>query len=156
MRRLARVLWSPAAVLALLAIAGCGSQSVPTNQTQPSLFPVTITATGGVAGFQDVLVVAADGLVSVTRKGQAQRQCQLTPAVTEALTTAVSQVAWPRMTPGSSTPSFPDDLVTMVQSPAGGPVRLEDSQIGTAGRVFQELLDDLNAGGSASGMCTPI
>ncbi len=172
MRHITRVLWSAAAALAM---TGCGteitsagsstgtspgtstspSSSAPTS-AGPSVFPVTITRTGGIAGFQDVLVVAADGLVSVKSKGQAKRQCRLTPEAVKAVTTSATQVAWPRITPGSTSPSFPDDMVSMVQSRAGGPVRLEDAQIGAGGRVFQQLLDDLSTGGSASGMCTPV
>jgi hypothetical protein len=120
------------------------------------VFPLKITRTGGIAGFQDVLVVARDGLVSVTQKAQVQRQCQLTPEATKRLTTAASTVPWPHLIPGSTTASFPDDLVTMVTSPAGGPVRLEDPQVTAAGLVFAELVNDLSGGGSTSGMCKPV
>ena len=58
--------------------AACGgSATTPTRQSQPTVFPLTITRTGGIAGFRDVLVVAGDGMVSVTRKGK-PRRCQLT------------------------------------------------------------------------------
>ncbi|MHB8275442.1 MAG: hypothetical protein ACYDC9_11870 [Dermatophilaceae bacterium] len=154
MRHLTRVLCSTAAVLTM---AACGSQSsTSTNASQPPVFPLTITRIGGVAGFHDVLVVASDGLVSVTQKGKAQRQCRLTPEAAKRLTTAASQVPWPRITPASTQPSFPDDMVTMVMSPAGGPVRLEAPQVGAAGPVFNELVNDLNGGRSASGMCKPV
>ncbi|MHB1474612.1 MAG: hypothetical protein ACYCV4_13515 [Dermatophilaceae bacterium] len=154
MRHLTRVLCSTASVLTM---AACGSQgSTSTNASQPPVFPLTITRIGGVAGFHDVLVVASDGLVSVTQKGKAQRQCRLTPEAAKRLTTAASQVPWPRITPASTQPSFPDDMVTMVMSPAGGPVRLEDPQVGAAGPVFNELVNDLNGGRSASGMCKPV
>lgn len=172
MRHLTRVLFATAAVgVVVVTMAACGSQhastgsgspsSAPpaTSESQPAVFPVTITRTGGIAGFRDVLVVAADGLVSVTRKGQDRRQCRLTPAAVERLTTAASQVPWPRITPASSQPSFPDDLVTMVQSPAGGPVRLEDPELGAVGargQVFNELLGDLNGAPAASRMCPPV
>lgn len=162
MRHLTRVLCCSAAVLAMSA---CGSQSAstgsastttPTSENQSSVFPLTITRTGGIAGFRDVLVVAGDGLTSITRKAHAQRQCRLTPDAIERLTTAASQVPWPRITPASANPSFPDDMVTMVQSPAGGPVRLEDPQVGAGGQVFHELLGDLDGGRAASHMCTPV
>src|SRR5665811_2622556 len=93
--------------------------NTPSNSTsQPSVFPLTITRVGGVAGFHDVMVVTSDVLVSVTQKGKAQRQCQLTPEAAKRLTTAASQVPWPHITPGKTTAAFPDDLVTMVLSPA--------------------------------------
>jgi hypothetical protein len=116
---------------------------------------LTITRTGGLAGFRDVLVVAGDGLVSVSRKGHKPQRCQLSPGVVERLATTASQVPWSRITPGSTQPSYPDDMVTTVQSPAGGPVRVEDPQAGTAGQVAVELLDDLS-GPAASRVCPPV
>lgn len=154
MRHITPVLCSTAAVLAM---AACGSEGgASTNASQPSVFPLKITRVGGVAGFNDVLVVTSEGLVSVTQKGNAPRQCRLTPDAAKRLTTAASQVPWPRLTPGKTSAAFPDDLVTMVLSPAGGPVRVEDPQVGAAGPIFNELVNDLNGGRSASGMCKPV
>jgi len=161
MRHLVRVICCTVAVTAMTA---CGSQgpanspaNTPSNSTsQPSVYPLTITRVGGVAGFNDVLVVTSEGLVSVTQKGKAQRQCQLTPEAAKRLTTAASQVPWPHLTPGKTTAAFPDDLITMVLSPSGGPVRVEDPQVGAAGPIFNELVNDLIGGRSASGMCTPV
>ena len=160
MRHLTRVLCSCAVVLAMTA---CGSQSVTstpgtgsmrTSEHQAPVFPVTITRTGGVAGFHDVLVVAADGVVSVRGRAQLQRQCQLTADALEQLTTAVSAVPWPRITPSSTAAAFPDDLVTLVRSPAGGPVRLDDPQVGAGGRQLGALLTDLAGDPGASTMCS--
>jgi len=155
MRQLSRILCSASLVVAMTAACG-GSATTPTRQSQPAVFPLTITRTGGIAGFRDVLVVAGDGLVAVTRKGQAPRRCQLTPTALERLTTAASQVPWSRITPANTHPSFPDDMVTTVQSPAGGPLRLEDPQAGSGGQVFHDLLNDLHGGPTASRMCTPV
>jgi hypothetical protein len=164
MRHITRALWFAAVALSM---AGCGSQIAPTGSSttasnpssttasQPSVFPVTVSRTGGVAGFQDVVVVAEDGLVSVTRKGKAQAQCRLSPDAVGALTAKASAVAWPRITPTSTAPAFPDDMVMTVRSAAGGPVRLEDDQIGAGGKIFQKLFDDIITGGS-SGICLPI
>jgi len=154
MRHLARVLCSTAVVMALTACGG--STTTPTSKSQPAVFPVTITRTGGIAGFRDVLVVSRDGLVSVTRKGQEPRRCQLTPEAIDRLTKAASQVPWSRSTPNGTHPSFPDDLVTVVLSPAGGPVRLEDPQAGAEGQIFHELLNDLMGGPATARMCRPV
>jgi len=169
MRQLTRIICCTTAVVALTACGSqtastsgsqtastTGSHTAPTSGSQPSVFPLTITRTGGIAGFHDVLVVASDGLVSITRKGQAQRQCRLTPEAAQRLTTAAATVPWSRLTPRSTSASVADDLVTMVVSPAGGPVRVEDPQVGAAGPVFNELVNDLNGGRSASGTCTPL
>ena len=153
MRQLTRIICCTTAVVALTA---CGSQTASTSGSQPSVFPLTITRTGGIAGFHDVLVVASDGLVSITRKGQAQRQCRLTPEAAQRLTTAAATVPWSRLTPRSTSASVADDLVTMVVSPAGGRVRLEDPQVSAVGPVFTELVNDLSGGPSASAMCRPV
>jgi hypothetical protein len=138
------------------AIADSSPTSALGSGSQPSqraVFPLAVTRTGGIAGFQDVLVVADNGLVSVTRKGQQQRHCQLTPEAVERVKTAASQVPWPRITPASTQPKFPDDMLSMVRSPAGGPVRLDDPRVGAAGKVFQEMLTDLSGGASTSSLC---
>jgi hypothetical protein len=161
MPQVTRVICFTAALVAVTAcgsqnaVTGPGSTTAPTSVSQPSVFPLTITRTGGIAGFQDVLVVARDGMVSITRRAQARRQCRLTPDAVERLTKAASQVPWARITPASTAPSFPDDLVAMVRSPAGGPVRLEDPKVGAGGQVFNELLNDLLRGAAGSRMCTP-
>lgn len=157
MRQLVRVICCTAAVAAMTACGSQGPSTSPSNSpSQASVFPLTITRVGGVAGFNDVLVVTSDGLVSVTQKGKAQRRCQLTSEAAKRLTTAASQVPWPHLTPGKATAAFPDDLITMVLSPSGGPVRVEDPQVGAAGPIFNELANDLIGGQSASGMCTPV
>lgn len=158
MRHISSVFSSAAVVLILSA---CGAQTAPgsasaTSASPPSVFPLTITRTGGIAGFHDVLVVTRDGLVSGTQKGKAQWQCKLTTEASTQLTTAASKVPWPRLTPSSTSAAFPDDMVTMVVSAAGGPVRVEDPQVGAAGPVFTELVTDLSAGRSASGQCKPL
>jgi hypothetical protein len=154
MRQLTRVICCTAAALTTSA---CGSQGASTGSgsptSQPTVFPVTITRTGGIAGFQDVVVVAGDGQVSVTRKGQQQRHCQLTPDAVERLRTAASQVPWARITAAGTQPAFPDDMVSIVLSPAGGPVRLDDPKVGAGGKAFQELLSDVSGGAAAPRLC---
>lgn len=147
---------APLCLAVAVATTACGFAKAPPSMSQDAVFPLTITRVGGIAGFHDVLIVNEDGLVSVTQKGKAPRQCRLTPEAARRLAKAASTVPWPRLTPGSTGPAFPDDLVTMVRSPAGGPVRLEDPLVGAAGRVFNELVNDLNGGRSASGMCAPV
>ena len=169
MRQLTRIICYTAAVVALTACGSqtastsgsqtastTGSHTAPTSGSQPSVFPLTITRTGGIAGFHDVLVVASDGLVSITRKGQAQRQCRLTPEAAARLTAAAAKLPWSRHAPRSTSASVADDLSTMVQSPTGGSVRLEDPQLSAVGPVLTELVNDLSGGAAASAMCRPV
>jgi len=155
MRPLSRVLYSAAAMMTATAACG-GPAGTPTSQSHPAGFPVTITRTGGIAGFHDVVVVTGDGLVTVTHKGQGSRHCRLTPGAMQRLATAASQVPWPRSAPASPQASIPDDMVSTVQSPAGGPVRLEGSRAGKGGHVFVELLNDLNDEQAAPRVCPPV
>jgi len=155
MRHTARLLWSTAIIVAAMT-ACAGPAESPVAKSSAEVFPLTISRTGGVAGFMDVLVVTGDGLVMVTQKGRAPWTCRLAPGEATRLRLAASEVPWPRLTPASKGPSFPDDLVTTVQSPAGGPVRLEDPLMGATGAVFNELVNDLRSGRSASGMCRPL
>jgi len=150
-----RILSSTAVMMAFTA--GCGeTATTPTSRSLPAVFPVTITRTGGIAGFRDVLVVAGDGLVSVARKGHSQRRCQLTPSALDRLTKAATQLPWSEITQGGTNPAHPDDMVATVQSPLGGPVRLEDPLTGGGGKVFLELLGNLNNGPGSSRICAPV
>ena len=97
--------------------------------------------------------MSASCLAASSHSQTKQRHCQLTPEAANRLKTATSQVPWRSITPASTQPAFPDDMVSMVGSPAGGPVRLEDSRVGAAGKVFQELLSDLTAGATAPSLC---
>ena len=155
MRDLARTLFSTVVVVATSASCN-GPAATPTSQSQPAVFPLTISRTGGVAGFQDVLVVTGDGLVSATHKGEGLRRCQLTPGAVQRLATAAAQVPWPRITPAGPQASFPDDLVSTVQSPAGGPVRLDGPLAGHGGQVILELLNELSDNATASRTCPPV
>ncbi|MBC7559582.1 MAG: hypothetical protein H7270_09530 [Dermatophilaceae bacterium] len=147
---------APFCLAVAVATTACGSPKDSPSMSQPAVFPLTITRIGGVAGFHDVLVVNGEGLVSVTQKGRTRWQCRLTPVAARRVATATSALPWPRLTASSTSAGFSDDLVTLVQSPAGGPVRLEDPQTGAAGTIFNELINDLRGGWSASGMCRPV
>jgi hypothetical protein len=141
------------AVATTPAIADSSPTSALSSPSYAEVFPVTITRTGGIAGFQDVLVAGSDGLVSVTDKSQEQRHCRLTPEAVTRLRTAAAEVPWSRITPDRGEARFPDDLVTMVRSAAGGPVRLEDPRVEAGGKAFQELLTDLSVGPAAPRVC---
>ena len=143
-----------------VATAVVGAPQVPNESTvsasQRAVFPLTMTRTGGFAGFQDVLVVARDGRVSVTRRAQKQPGCRLTSEAVQRVRTAASRVLWAHLTPDDGQARFPDDLVVMVRSPAGGPVRLEAPALGASGQVFLSVLSDVLSGPAASVMCKAV
>jgi hypothetical protein len=143
-----------------LAVAICGPSNASTESasrpSRPGVFPLTMTRTGGFAGFQDVVVVAGNGLVSVTRRQQKQGDCRLTSVAVKRVRTAASQVPWARLVPDGGQARFPDDMVVLVRSPAGGPVRLDDPRVGASGTFLRSLLDDVLGGPAASIMCTAV
>jgi hypothetical protein len=149
-------------LVAVGAIAGCGGSRTAqtttssTAQSQPVVFPLSVTRAGGIAGFRDLLVVTDDGLVSVNRKSQKPWQCRLTPTTLQRLRTAAAVLPWSRIAPVNTRPAFPDDLVTIMQSPAGGPIRLEDPLAGPSGGLILLLLNDIGDGPAASLMCRPV
>ena len=51
------------------------------------------------------------------------------------------------------TPLLPRRLGDHCRSPADGPIRVDDPLATKAGRVFLELLNDLNGGQAASHLC---
>ena len=83
--------------VAALAIAGCAgstmtdgpSGSTPLGSGGPSsngpTGPMTVTRTGGIAGVNDVLEIAADGTAQLTRKTGAASTCTPSPSALEAL-----------------------------------------------------------------------
>ena len=160
MRTLTRAIGCAAA--AVLAVAVCGTSHASTESVSrpsvpgPAVFPLTMTRTGGFAGFQDVVVVAGDGRVSVTRREQKQGDCRLTRGAVKRVRTAASRVRWARLAPDDGQARFPDDLVVMVRSPAGGPVRLEAPALGASGQVFLSVLSDVLSGPAASVMCKAV
>lgn len=145
------------AAMAVGSLGGCaGSATSPAGHGPQSVFPLTVARTGGIAGFRDVLVVTRDGQVSLSRQGRKTRQCKLATAELRRVTTAAAMVPWSRVTPANTRPSFPDDMVTTVQSPAGGPARVEDPQAGRERQVFVDLLNDLTSGPTAAQVCIPL
>jgi len=127
-QHLTRILCSTTVLMAVTASGG-GSAAAPASQSPPAVFPLTIPRAGGIAGFGDMLVVAGDDLASGARRGRSRSE-GLAPETVEQLTAPASQMPRSRVTPASTRPSFPDDMVTTVRSPTGGPVRLENPQGG--------------------------
>jgi hypothetical protein len=80
-------------VVAALALAGCGGADMtdgpsPTNTASGSgapVSPLTITRTGGIAGVNDVLEVAADGTAQLTRRSGQTSACTPSPTALDQL-----------------------------------------------------------------------
>ena len=94
----------------------------------PGALPVTVTRTGGFAGFDDRVVVGTDGIASVSSRGQEPVRCKLDAGFLTTLTTAVSQVDWKSVGVTKPTVRHPDDMIIAVAA-GGGLARLEDPKL---------------------------
>lgn len=111
--------------------------------TSPSdgVLPMTIRRTGGIAGFNDAVVIDTGGTTTVTsRRGEAGR-CTLTPDTLTRLLDAVSSL--PKVTSSTSGPRIADEMFTTIETPStAGPVPLSDAA-GPDLAVIREILADV-------------
>jgi hypothetical protein len=130
------------AALALPALlTGCGTGGSPesgtTSSTPPRAFPITITRSGGLAGFADRIVIQESGAVAVSTKS-GQSTCTLAATVLEPLKQVAGQIAG---TATATTAAHPDDMVIVVTTPQGS-ARLTDAQLSGAASAVNALLNE--------------
>ncbi len=152
-----------AALLPCLALlAGCGTASVSgggsattagsppstsgTTSPGPASFPLTVSRTGGIAGFNDTIVIRADGQATVSAKQGAATSCRIGA---DALATLTGQLTGllnaPKPTPPTATPNHvrADALIFTVTDPAGKSVKVPDPPTGPAEQAVVALVDDV-------------
>jgi hypothetical protein len=139
---------SPVRIPFLLATLGlaaaCGSTSDrPAGET----FPVSLLRKGGVAGFDQRVVVEESGRASATGRG-AGAPCTLDRPALQHLTTLASRVEGTAAT----TYANPDDLVVVVQTPHGS-TRLGDLEAVDGNAVVTHLFQDLFGTTGARTVC---
>ncbi|MEV8375396.1 hypothetical protein AB0P21_21860 [Kribbella sp. NPDC056861] len=159
-----------------LVLTGCGDESDPGAGSSPSVpgptspttstpitstptatpggagLPLTVSRTGGFAGFNDQLVVGADGVVNVTQMGKPPSRCKLETGFLGTLTEAAKQVDW--VSVGVTKPSVrhPDDMIIAVSSGAGL-ARLEDPKLKPLVTPVGTLLTEATKPGN---LCKPV
>ncbi|MEP6798027.1 MAG: hypothetical protein ABI890_07765 [Lapillicoccus sp.] len=162
--RLVVVLASLALVTACGSTTGSGQPGSSSGSGQPGSsgsggssttggagFPVTISRIGGIAGFNDRVVVASGGVTTVTTKRGPAGTCTLAPETVTRLLAAVR--AAPTPTP-STGPQVADELVTTLEAPlTKGPVRLPDATSADL-TVVGEILADVIGNPPAYRLCT--
>jgi hypothetical protein len=149
---------------ATLLLAGCGddSGSTPSPSTSTSTptpskpsggeaFPITVTRTGGFAGFDDKVVIDPEGVTTVSRRGRQTALCKLEPGFLASLSAAVQQVDWAGV--GSTKPTIrhPDDMIVAVAT-GTGMARLEDPRLKPLATPVSQLLTEAAAPGK---LCRP-
>jgi hypothetical protein len=132
-------------VTAGLVLTGCGDESgsagtpttpEPSAPTLPTAsvtqsapvgagLPLTVSRTGGFAGFDDQVQIAADGVATVTSRGKATIRCKLDPSLLTTISTAAQKVDWASLTTTKPSTRHPDDMIIAV-SANGKTARLED------------------------------
>ncbi|TWD73388.1 hypothetical protein FB561_7277 [Kribbella amoyensis] len=147
-------------------LAGCGDDtgaggtptSAPTRAPSSAaptgeVFPVTVTRTGGFAGFDDRVVIGKDGVASVSQRAKDPVRCKLDPSLLTTLTTALEQVDWAAV--GSTKPTFrhPDDLIVAV-SAGGGTARIEEPKLKPLMAPVSKLLTEATV--PPGKLCKPV
>jgi hypothetical protein len=138
---------------------GTNSGGSPTSsaRTDP-LYPLTVTRSGGLAGFNDSLTVEADGRTTVTSKGAAAAgSCTIGPGALAELAKHVRTLAKPPST-RVATPDHirADQVVIRLMSPGlTGVVRLPDPPTGDAGQFVNSLVADVTGANPAYRICEP-
>ncbi|MFB6724134.1 hypothetical protein ACFCV3_28405 [Kribbella sp. NPDC056345] len=143
--------------LAGLVLSGCGDESsvggtpatTPTP-SEPSVtestpvgvgLPLTVTRTGGFAGFNDQVQVDADGIATVSSLGKETIRCKLDPTLLTPLASAAQQVDWASLTMVKPTVRHPDDMIIAV-SANGKVARLEDPKLKPLSAPVSKLLTE--------------
>ena len=124
----------------------------PSSPNAAAAFPITVTRKGGIAGFNDTLVLQADGSLQISSRGH-ESTCQVKPEILKEILRAVGGVPWSRLAPSSGKARYPDDMVLLVRSGASkGPARLDDPGLAPLKQPLSNLVVDSsgpNAGARA-------
>jgi hypothetical protein len=163
------------AAAAGLVLTGCGDESTPDAGSSPSApatstpapstpttgtpstgagpLPLTVTRTGGFAGFNDKVFIDTDGVASVSTRGKDPVRCKLDAGFLGTITDAVKQVDWADV--GITKPSvrYPDDMIIAV-STSGGMARLEDPKLKPMVAPVSKLLTE--AAVPPGKLCKPV
>lgn len=145
------------AAVAGLVLIGCGDDgagsspsapatstppsSTPTSRTTTGGLPLTVTRTGGFAGFDDRVVLGADGIASVSKRGKDPVRCKLDAGLLTTITDAVKQIDWADVGTTKPTVRHPDDMIIAVAA-SGGLTRLEDPKVKPLVTPVSQLLTE--------------
>ncbi|WP_241995867.1 hypothetical protein [Kribbella antiqua] len=163
------------AAVAGLVLTGCGDESggagstpsstTPTTTPTPTTptvtqstpvsagLPLTVTRTGGFAGFDDQVVIDADGIATVSSRGKDPVRCKLDPSLLASVTTAAQQVDWAALQSTKPTTKHPDDMIVAV-TVSGKTARLEDPKLKPMTAPVSKLLTE--AAIPPGKLCKPV
>ncbi|TDW15577.1 hypothetical protein [Kribbella kalugense] len=144
-----------------LVLTGCGDESgtagspppaspTPTAPTMPSVtqstpvgvgLPLTVSRTGGFAGFDDQVLISADGVATVSSRGKETIRCKLDPSLLTTITSAAQQVDWASVVATKPTTKHPDDMILAVTA-NGKTARIEDPKLKPLAAPVSKLLTE--------------
>jgi len=153
-----------------LALSGCGAESDSgaggTPSTPPSStpsvtqstpvgtgLPLTVSRTGGFAGFDDQVVIGTDGVATVSSRGKDTVRCKLDAALLTTITTAAQKVDWAGLAATKPSTRHPDDMIVAV-SANGKTARLEDPKLKPMSASVSQLLTE--AAIPPGKLCKPV
>ncbi len=146
------------AAVAGLVLAGCGSEGgssgTPVSRTPtPTLptvtqstpvgtgLPLVVTRTGGFAGFDDKVVIDADGVATVSSRGKETVRCKLDQSLLATITAAAQQVDWAGLPVVKPSTRYPDDMIVAVTA-NGKTARLEEPRVKAMSAPVSTLLTE--------------
>ena len=133
-----------APLVVALALGGCAAGNSPEGELE---FPVSVQRIGGIAAFDDTLVVAADGSTTVTRKGTTD-SCTVPREVARALARTAKELR------GDDRPSpTGPDAMDVTISTRGGRARLDAANLPGQAPAVARILDDLGREPSERTVC---
>ena len=119
-----------------------------------SVFPVTLTRVGGIAGFNDRVVVQVSGATGVSTRSGARPGCTLTPAALTGLDRAVRELDANPPTAPTSTGRVSDQMAVTVTWTRPDGSGLLGEAAGDEVAAVTGLLDDVTGPSPAYALCT--
>ncbi|WP_411283294.1 hypothetical protein [Lapillicoccus sp.] len=148
--------------LALVSACGSGasgsgaaaSGGATSGSAARSVFPVTVTRVGGIAGFDDRVVVQVSGATGVSTRSGPRPGCTLTPAALAGLDRAVRELDANPPTAATSAGRVSDQMaVTVAYTRPDGGGSLGEAA-GDEVAAVTGLLDDVTGASPAYALCT--
>jgi hypothetical protein len=126
------------------------------------VFPLTLRRTGGIAGFDDTVVLRANGQVLVDTRSVHGRTCTLTGPQQKQLLTALGTVRLNGFGPEASEPADtgsgegegPDRITISITDQRARPIDLSDPSLGDVAGMVGALVTDVTLSSPATTTCT--
>jgi hypothetical protein len=152
----------PVTACALL-VAACGSPAAGPADTggaaggsgaSSSFSPITVTRSGGVAGFHDRITVGPDGTAIVTTRRGPETRCEVDRPLLRSIAAGAARVDWSSLPAPQTSAAHPDDLVVVVGA-SGHAARIDNPVVQPLRQPLTDLLNDATAPPARRTHCRP-